>query len=74
MMLGRSLEIFLLAKRGELVSENTIKYYAYWCKDFSRYVAELGALDWKEVTAEHLQSYLYNELLTNRKVRKVTVL
>jgi len=73
MMLGRSMDIFLLAKRGELVSENTIKYYAYWCKDFSRYVAELGVLDWQEVTAEHLQSYLYNELLTNRKVRKVTV-
>ena len=59
MRLGRSLDIFLLAKQGELVSENTITYYKHWCKDFSRYVASLDVLEWEEVTAEHLQAYFY---------------
>ena len=73
MKLGRSLELFLTAKRGELVSEKTVAYYEYWTKDFFRYAVTVqGAYDWDSIRAEHIQSYLAM-LGTERKVRSATV-
>lgn len=73
MKLGRSLDLFLTAKRGELVSEKTISYYEHWTKDFFRYaVTEKGAYDWDSIKPEHIQAYL-SMLSTERKVRSATV-
>ena len=72
MRLGRGLEIFISAKRGELASENTITYYNHWIKDFLRYVVEQGVLDWESISGEHIQSYLAM-LSESRKARSSTV-
>lgn len=72
MRLGRGLEIFLEAKRGELASENTITYYSHWVKDFLRYVVDNGVIEWEGIKEEHIHGYLAM-LSESRKARSSTV-
>lgn len=67
-----SIKIFLLAKRGAMLSERTTDFYRRWAVDFAKYAVQHDVLDCNGVTMELIQSYLA-DLKKERGLREITV-